>query len=165
MNISKTMQDAINSQIQKELYSSYLYLAMAAHFEAAALPGCATWMRVQADEERAHAMKFFDYLVDRGGRVVLEAIQQPKTEYGDPMSVFEEVLAHEQYVTQSIHDLYTLATKENDYASMVMLQWFINEQVEEEKNANAIVDKFKIMAEKSHGILYMDHDLAKRGKD
>lgn len=163
MNISTTMQEAINNQINAELYSSYLYLAMAAHFEAASLPGFANWMRIQAEEEREHAMKFFNFLLDRGGRVQLKAIDAPPAEFGDALSIFEEVLKHEQKVTGLIYKLYEQAGKENDYATQVMLHWFIDEQVEEEKNASEIVAQLKMLGEPQLGrLLQLDHRLGKR---
>lgn len=165
MFISKSMQDAINGQIQKELYSSYLYLAMAAKFEADGLSGFAAWMRKQADEEREHAMKFFDYVIDRGGKVTLQAIDAPPAEWGSPMEVFTEVLKHEQKVTSLIHGLFAKAVEEKDYASQVMLHWFIDEQVEEEKNAAAIVDSLKRIEDKDTAVLMLDHRLGKRGKE
>ena len=121
MMINNKVQDAINEQIKNELYSAYLYLAMSAHFEAASLPGFAKWTRMQADEEMEHAMKFFDYINERGGRVTLLAIDQPPAEYGEPVEVFEMVLAHEQKVTGLIHQLYEIALEEKDYAAQVML--------------------------------------------
>ena len=163
--ISKTMQDAICDQIQAELYSSYLYLSMAAHFEAASLPGFAKWMRIQADEERGHAMKFFDYVLDRGGKVTLKAIEAPPAEFGEPLAIFEDVYKHEQLVTSLIHKLYAAALKENDYASQIMLQWFVSEQVEEEKNASAIIDTLKMMEDRKTGLVNIDHRIGKRGED
>jgi ferritin len=160
---SKTVQDALNEQIKNELYSAYLYLSMSAHFEAANLPGFAKWMRIQAGEEQTHAMKFFDFINDRGGRVTLQAILQPPTEFTTPLAVFEQVLEHEGKVTAMIHNLYALALKENDYPTQVMLQWFINEQVEEEKNASHIVETLKLAGDKGGSLLMLDHRLGKRG--
>jgi ferritin len=165
MLINKTVQDAINEQIKNELYSAYLYLSMGAYFESLALPGFAKWMKVQAAEEQEHAMKFFDYVFERGGRVQLKAIDQPPFEWKSPMEAFEQVLEHEQKVTAMIHDLYALATKEKDYASQVMLHWFINEQVEEEMNAAAIIEQLKRILEHETAILMLDHDLGKRSAD
>ena len=128
--IEKAMQEAMNEQINKELFSSYLYLSMAAYFEDKNLPGFAHWMRLQADEEREHAMKFYDFILERGGRVILKAIDAPKTEWSSSLEVAEEVAAHEAKVTASINALYELALKEKDYPAQVMLQWFISEQVE-----------------------------------
>ncbi len=161
--IGKAMQDAMNEQINKELYSSYLYLSMAAYFEDKNLMGFAHWMRLQADEEREHAMKFYDFILDRGGRVYLKGIDGPKTDWKSNLEVAEEVAAHEGKVTGSINDLYALALKENDYASQVMLQWFISEQVEEEKNAAELVAKLKLIEDKGTAVLMLDHRLSKRG--
>jgi ferritin len=161
--ISKTLQDAINEQINKELYSSYLYLSMAAHFEAANLPGFAHWMRVQYQEEVAHAMKFFDFLNDRGGKVVLKAIDQPQTEWKTSLEIFEMVYEHEQLVTGLINKLYELALKEKDYPTQVLLHWYIDEQVEEEKNASMIVDQLKLIESRGTAVLMLDKQLGKRG--
>ena len=162
--ISKTIQNAINDQIKHELASGYLYLAMAAHFEAANLPGFAAWMRKQSEEEQSHAMKFYAYLHDRGGRVELQAIEQPPREWKNAMAVFENVLAHEQKVTGMIHQLYALALKENDYATQVQLQWFITEQIEEEKNASLIIEQLKMIEDRGTAVLFLDKQLAKRGQ-
>ncbi|MCL5998650.1 MAG: ferritin [Chloroflexi bacterium] len=161
--LSKTIQEAINTQIKHEFYSSYLYLSMAAYFEANSWPGLAVWMRVQSGEEMAHARKFFEYIVDRGGRVVLEAIDAPPSEFKSVHDVFQQVLVHEQEVTALINDINALAIKENDYATQAMLQWFINEQVEEEKNASLIVDQLKRIGESSNSLFMLDHRLGKRG--
>ena len=162
MLINKTVQDAINEQIKNELYSAYLYLSMAAYFEWINLSGFSNWMKVQAAEEQEHAMKFYEYVFERGGRVQLKAIDQPPAEWKSPMDAFQEVLAHEQKVTAMIHNLYAVALKENDYASQIMLQWFITEQVEEEKNAAAIIEQLKMITAHETAILMLDHDLGKR---
>lgn len=159
---SNAMEKAINDQIQKELYSAYVYLSMAAYFEANNLTGAASWMRLQHQEEQLHAMKFFDFINDRGGRVVLQAIQQPPTDFASPLAVFEAALAHEQKVSKSIHDLYALAIGENDYPTQAMLQWFINEQVEEEKNASAIVAQLKMIGDSPAGLFMIDQQLGAR---
>jgi ferritin len=163
--IGQAMQDAMNEQINKEFYSSYLYLSMAAYFEDKNLPGFANWMRVQADEEREHGMKFFDFIHERGGRVCLNGIAAPKTEWSSSLEVAEEVGAHEAKVTASIYSLYELAQQEKDYPSQVMLQWFINEQVEEEKNAAEIVATLKLIEDRGTAVLMLDHQLAKRKAD
>ena len=160
--ISKTMQDAMNDQINKELFSSYLYLSMAAYFEDKNLPGFAHWMRIQEAEEREHAMKLYDYLLERGGKVTLRAIDAPKTEWSSTLEVAQEVAAHEAKVTASIHALYETALKEKDYPAQVMLQWFITEQVEEEKNAAEIVATLKLIEERGTAVLMLDHRLSKR---
>jgi ferritin len=161
--ISIVMQDAINEQINKELFSSYLYLSMAAYFENQNLPGFAKWMRVQTDEEREHAMKFFEYLVDRGGSPELKAISAPAKEWASTAVCFDEVLKHEQFVTKSINDLYELALKEKDYPTQVLLQWYINEQVEEEKNATEIIGTLKLIEARETAVLMLDKTLGKRG--
>ncbi|MCX7828422.1 MAG: ferritin [Thermanaerothrix sp.] len=160
--ISDKMKDAINSQIQAELYSSYLYLSMAAHFEGENLKGFAHWMHKQAEEERGHAMKFFHYLVERGGKVELKAIEAPKTAWASPEEVFEEVLSHERKVTSLINGLYELALQEKDYPSQIMLQWFINEQVEEEASAEEVLARIRMLKGSVHGILLLDRELAQR---
>ena len=162
--IGKNLQDAINEQINKELYSSYLYLSMAAYFEAANLPGFAHWMRVQYQEEVEHAMKFFDFVIDRGGKVVLKAIDQPQTEWKTNLEVFEMVYEHEQKVTGLINNLYELALKEKDYPTQVLLHWYIDEQVEEEKNASQIVDQLKLIEARGTAVLMLDKELGKRGE-
>ena len=163
--IGKPMQDAMNEQINKELFSSYLYLSMAAYFEDKNLPGFSRWMRMQADEEREHAMKFYDFILETGGKVQLKAIEAPKSEWKSALEVAEEVAAHEAKVTASIYALYELALKEKDYPTQMMLQWFISEQVEEEKNAAEIVANLKLIEERGTAILMLDHRLAKRKED
>ena len=159
---SKTMQDAINEQINKELYSAYLYLSMSAYCESANLPGAAHWLRAQATEEQGHAMKFFGYIHDRGGRVTLKAIAQPPAEYASLLDLFEQVLEHERLVTSLIHRLYETAVKENDYSSQVLLQWFITEQVEEEKNAGLVVEQLKMIGTQGTPLFMMDRQLGAR---
>jgi ferritin len=160
--ISKTMQDAINKQINKELFSSYLYLSMVAYFEDNDLPGVAHWLRLQSNEEIEHGMKFFNFLVERGGKVKLGALEEPKAEWKSSMNAFEEVLKHEQFITASINTLYDLALAEKDYPTQVLLQWFINEQVEEEANANEIISKLKMIENKGTAVLMLDKELGKR---
>ena len=161
--LNKTIQGAMNEQIKNELYSAYLYLSMSAYCEAANLSGFAHWMRLQAQEEVEHAIKFYQFIYERGGRVVLQAIDQPPGEFLSPLNVFEQTLAHEQKVTALIHDLYALAVQEKDYASQAFLQWFVTEQVEEEANATQIVDTLKMIGDKSHALLMLDRELGKRG--
>jgi ferritin len=163
--ITNAIQTAMNEQINKELFSAYLYLSMAAYFESRNLPGFAHWMRIQAGEEQEHAMKFYDHILERGGQVVLKAIEAPKTDWASPLQVAEEVAAHEAKVTASIYALYELALKEKDYPAQMMLQWFINEQVEEEKNAAELVAHLKLIEERGTAVLMLDHQLAKRGKE
>ena len=161
--IGKAMQDAINEQINKEFFSSYLYLSMAAYFEDKNLMGFGHWMRIQADEEREHAMKFYNFLLDAGGRVQLKAIAAPDTEWKSNLEVAEQVAEHEAKVTASIHALYELGLKEKDYAAQILLQWFITEQVEEEKNATELVAKLRLIEERGTAVLMLDHRLSKRG--
>jgi ferritin len=163
--ISQVMQDAINEQIKNELYSAYLYLSMSAYFEERNLPGFAKWLRVQFEEEQGHALKFYDYVHERGGAIKLQAIAQPPAEWKSSLDAFQQVLEHEQKVTSLIHKLYALALKENDYASQIMLQWFITEQVEEEKNATDVIAKLQMIEERGTAVLMLDHELGHRGKD
>lgn len=160
--ISRAIQDAMNEQIKNELYSAYLYLSMAAYCESINLKGFAHWMRVQYEEETEHAMKFFDFVNDRGGRVTLQAIPQPPTEFKSPLDVFEQTLEHERKVTAMINKIYDLAVKESDYASQALLQWFVTEQVEEEKSASEIVEKLKLAGDRGSALLYLDHELGER---
>jgi ferritin len=163
--ISASMQDSINEQINKELFSSYLYLSMAAYFEEKNLPGFAHWMSLQSAEEREHAMKFYEHLVDRGGRVMLKAIAAPATDWPSNLNVFKEAQAHEAKVTQSIHNLYEQALAEKDFPAQVLLQWFITEQVEEEKNAAEIVSQLELIEARGTAVMMLDHRLAKRVGD
>jgi len=160
--LNPTVQQALNDQVQKELHSAYIYLSMAAYFEAENLPGAAHWMRGQAVEEQEHAMKLFDFIQDRGGRVTLQAIDAPPATFSSPLAVFQASYAHEQKVTQSIHDLYALAIKEGDYPTQVMLQWFIDEQVEEEKNASAIMAQLQMVGDSPAALFMIDRQLAAR---
>jgi len=163
--INKTMQDAINEQINKEMYSSYLYLSMAAHFEAATLPGFAHWMRIQAGEEQEHAMKLYDHLLERGGTVELKGIAAPPSTWSGTLEIAREVLNHEEQVTASIHAVYETALAEKDYAAQVLLHWFINEQVEEERNASEIVRQLQRVEARETAVLMLDHRLSKRGSE
>jgi ferritin len=160
--IGKKMLDALNEQINAELFSSYLYLAMAADFQAKTLKGFANWMEVQAREEAGHAKRIYDFLVDRGGRIALKAIAAPPAEWKSPLAAFEASYAHEQKVTAMIHELAELAAAEGDHAAAVMLQWFVTEQVEEEANASEIVEKLKLVKDSAQGLFMMDSLLAQR---
>jgi len=160
--LSKKLEDAINEQIKNELYSAYLYLAMAAHCEHKNFKGFANWLKIQAKEEVSHAMRLYDFVNDRGGRVVLGAINQPPVEYQSITEIFEKVLNHEKEVTAKINHLYDLAKEENDYALQVHLQWFINEQVEEEKNPAEILAMLQLAGESDNGIMMLDHELGER---
>jgi ferritin len=160
--LSDSMQSAMNDQINAELYSAYAYLSMAAYFEAQNLPGFAAWMRAQAGEELEHAMRFYDYIHQRRGRVLLAAIDAVPTEWESPSAVFEAALAHEQKVTGLIHDLVNLALDERDHASSSFLQWFVDEQVEEEASADAIVQKLRLMAGAPSALYLLDRELGQR---
>lgn len=160
--LSKAVQDAINEQINAELYSAYLYLSMSAFCLATNRPGSAGWLRVQAQEELGHAMKFFGYVNDRGGQVVLKAVGQPPTEFKSLLDIFERTLQHEEEVTRRIHKVYDMASKETDYATQVELQWFISEQVEEEKSAGEIVQQLKMIGDQTAALFMLDRHLGMR---
>ncbi len=160
--LNPTVEQALNDQIQAEFHSAYIYLSMAAYFEAENLSGAAHWMRGQAGEEQEHAMKIFDFIIDRGGRVTLQAIDAPPATFASPLAIFETAYAHEQKVTQMIHTLYALAVQENDYPTQMMLHWFINEQVEEEKTASAIVAQLQMVGDSPAALFMIDRQLAAR---
>jgi ferritin len=160
--IKKEIQEAFNQQINEEIFSSYLYLSMSAYFESVNLKGFAGWMRVQAQEELVHAMKFFSFIHERGGRVALKALKAPETEWPSPRGAFEAVLKHEQYITGRINDLVALAAKESDNASAVFLQWFVTEQVEEEASAEEALRKVAMVKESPGAMLMLDRELGKR---
>lgn len=161
--ISKPVLDKMNEQVTFEMASAYLYLSMAAYFESINLPGFANWMRVQFQEEQGHGLKFFEYIMDRGEKVSLGAIEQPQAEFTSPAAVFEQTLAHEQKVTSLILGIYEAARAENDIATQIFLQWFINEQVEEEKNASDILDLLKKIGPSVGSLYQLDHRVGKRG--
>jgi ferritin len=156
--LNPKIQDAINDQIQRELESAYIYLSMAAYFDSTALPGFAQWMKVQFQEEQFHAQKFYDFVNDRGGRVKLQPIGQPPVEFESPQDAFGQALAHEEKITRHINDLYALAVEEKDFASQMFLNWFVNEQVEEEKNVNDILDVLKLIKGDGHALLMFDKE-------
>jgi len=160
--LSNKMEAAINQQINAEMYSSYLYLSMATYFESISLGGFSNWMRQQAQEEMFHAMKMFDFVCERGGRVTLKAIDEPPSEWASVLDVMENVLAHEQKVTGLINDLVNLALDERDHASNIFLQWFVSEQVEEEDTAGGLVDKLKLIGNDANGLFMLDTELATR---
>ncbi len=162
MKISKKIQDALNGQINAELFSSYIYLSMAADCEANGLPGFGKWLRKQSEEEATHAMKIFDFVLDRDGRVELKAIEQPKHSFGKLLQMFEQVLKHERLVTDLINKLHDKAVAEKDHASAVMLEWFIEEQVEEEKTAMDIIDSLKLAGDNNAAILMLDREIGTR---
>ena len=162
--LSKKIEDALNGQLNAEMFSAYLYVSMSAYFESANMQGMARWMVVQAKEEHSHAMKSFDFIVDRGGRVKLAAIAAPETDWASPLAAFEAAYAHEQKVTGLIGELVKLAKAEDDTATGIFLQWFVTEQVEEEKNASEIVQKLKMIKEAAPALLMLDAVLGKRGE-
>ena len=160
--LSKRLEKAINDQIGAELYSSYLYMAMGAYAESLNLGGFANWMMKQSQEELGHAMKFWGFVHDRGGRVELQALDKPPADFGGPLTMFQETLKHEQLVTSLINDLYALAIEEKDYASEIFLQWFVTEQVEEEESAEDVIDVLESVGEKGHALFMADRHLAAR---
>ena len=160
--LSKKIQDALNSQVNAEYYSSYLYLSMAAHCQAVNLGGFAAWLRLQAQEEMMHAMKIFDFVLERGGRADLAAIEGPPTEWDSPLTIFEDTVKHEQYITGRINSLVDLAIAESDHATNAFLQWFVNEQVEEEAAAEEVLYKLKLMADAPGGLFMLDQQLGQR---
>lgn len=160
--ISKKMQKAINDQINAEIHSAYIYLSMVSYFKSLNLDGFAQWMTVQTQEEISHAMKFFNFVLDRGGKALLQPIAGPDVEWESPQAAFEAAYKHEQYITGRIDKLVQLARQEKDTASEIMLQWFVTEQVEEEANADRIIQKLKMMAGAPGGMFMLDQELAAR---
>ncbi|HHD82785.1 MAG TPA: ferritin [Bacteroidetes bacterium] len=160
--LSKRLEDAINAQINAELYSAYLYLSMAQYFESIGLKGFANWMNVQFQEEQYHAFKFVDYINERGGRVFLKTIEQPKTVWGSPLEVMEDTLKHEEKVTSLINNLIDLSIEEKDHMTTNFLQWYIAEQVEEESNDKEIIDKIKLVGDRGNGMFMLDKELGTR---
>lgn len=160
--LKETVQNALNAQLAREMYSSNLYLAMAGYFQSLNLKGFAHWMRLQAQEETTHAMKFFDYLLDRGASVKISTIDAPPSNWESPLAAMEDALKHEQYVTQNINSLADLAIKEGDHATQIFLQWFVTEQVEEEATVSEIVEKLKMIGDWKGGLLLIDNELGKR---
>jgi ferritin len=160
--ISKKMADALNEQVNKEMFSSYLYLSMSAYFDSKNLNGMSQWMKMQSDEEYAHALKFYDFILRVGGQVKLGAIDAPKTEWNAPLEIFEESLAHEQFISKSIHKLMDLAIEESDHPTKSFLQWFVDEQVEEEDTVAQIVENFKMIGDSKGGLFMLDRELGSR---
>jgi ferritin len=160
--LSPDIENAMNTQIAAELYSSHLYLSMSAYCEEQALPGFAHWFRLQSDEEREHALKFLRHVVDRGGRVMLTSVDEPPSDFGSPQGAFEQALGHEMNVTMMIDGLFGMAVKHGDYASQVFLQWFVTEQVEEERTAAAIVRTLETLGGEPAPLLLLDRELGSR---
>ncbi len=160
--LSKKIQDAFNKQINAELYSSYLYLSMAAYFDAEDLKGMANWMRIQSAEENAHAMRFFDFINDRSGRVTLEPIEAPKGQWSSPLEAFEDAYKHEQQITAMINELMNVVASERDGAGHDFLEWFCREQVEEEASTQLIVSQLKLVGDSGLGRYMVDQQLGQR---
>ncbi len=160
--IGKKMEEALNGQLNAELYSAYLYLSMAGYFESIDLKGFANWMRVQVQEEQFHANKLFDYILERGGKVKLQAIDAPPSDWGCPLAVFEATLEHEQKVTGLINDLIYLARDEKDNASEIFIQWYVHEQVEEENNVGTVLGQLKLIKDAPQALFMMDKEMAGR---
>lgn len=160
--IKENIQNAINEQIVREMYSSNLYLSMAAYYASNNLNGFAKWMHIQAEEEMTHALKFFDYLIDRGGRPKIGQIAAPPVEWESPLKAFEAAYQHEQLVTSWIYELVDLAITEKDHATYNLLQWFVNEQVEEEANTSQIVDKLRLIGDNTQSLFWIDMELGNR---
>lgn len=160
--ITKKMLDALNEQIKFEMYSAHLYLAMSAYIEHTGFKGMAKWLRVQYEEETFHFLKFYDYVKSRGGQIALKAIDAPPSDFGTPLETFKKVFEHEQQVTATIHKLYKIATEENDFATQIFLQWFINEQVEEEDSTSDVLNKLQLVGDKATNLLYLDKELGTR---
>lgn len=160
--LSDKMQAAMNKQINAELHSAYIYLSMSAYFEDQNLTGMAHWMRMQWSEELDHAQKFFDFIHERRGRVLLEAIESVPTAWDSPLAVFENAFEHERKISGMIDELVNLAVEERDHAANSFLQWFVDEQVEEEASADAIVQQLKLIGDAGHGIYMLDRELGQR---
>ena len=162
MMLNAKVQEAFNQQINAELFSEYLYLSMAAHFESESLKGMANWMRIQAGEEHTHAMKFYHFILDRGGKVALAQIDAPKTTWNSPLDAFQDAYKHEIKITGLINGLANLAIDEKDHAAHQFLEWFVNEQVEEEAAAQLVVDQLKLVGENGVAIYMIDQELGQR---
>jgi ferritin len=160
--VNEAIQEAINEQVKAELHSAYLYLAMSAHFSEANYDGFATWMRLQAQEEMGHAMRLYDYILERGGHVDLRTVEGPSGGFGSPLEIFESALAHEKKITGMIHALYDLAREKKDYATEMQLQWFVTEQVEEEDSAGRAVEQLKLAGDNTSALLMLDHRFGQR---
>jgi len=159
---NKKIEEAFNKQLNAEMYSAYLYLSMAAYFESANLPGFANWMRVQTQEEQFHAMKFYDYIIECGGRVILRPIDAPPSDWDSPFVSFKATLEHEQKVTGLVNELVYLARDEKDNASEVFLQWFVKEQVEEEDNVGKVLGQLKLIKDSLEALFMMDKEMGQR---
>ncbi len=160
--LKEKLQKALNDQINAEMYSSYLYLSMESYFQSISLGGFASWMRGQVQEELMHGMKFYDFVVERGGRVTLDTIAKPEAQWKSPLDAFEAILNHEQHVTDLVNELVNLAISEKDHATNIFLQWFVSEQVEEEATVGGIVDRLRLIKDNPSGLFMLDTELSKR---
>ncbi len=160
--LSKKLEEALNDQVQAEWYSGYLYLAMSSYFESQNLSGMAAWMNAQFKEELIHAMKFYYYIIERGGRALLKEIKAPPVEWDSPQAAFEAALKHEQYITSRIYKLVELAQEEKDFATLSFLQWYVDEQVEEEASAEENLKKLELLAQAPGGVYMVDKELGAR---
>ena len=160
--ISDKMAQALNTQVNREMYSAYLYMAMSAHANQTGLKGFANWFMVQYHEEMLHAMKMYEYILRQGAGVKLGAIEEPPATFDSPLDMFTKTLAHEQYITRSINDLMELAIAEKDHASQIFLEWYVTEQVEEEENDNDIIAQLKWIKDNPQGLMMLDRELAGR---
>ena len=165
MKLSNKLEKALNDQINLELSSAYAYLGMAAYFEHTALTGFGKWMEVQSAEELGHANRFFKYIVERGGRVKLEALSEPKYDYKSALDAFKASLGHEQKVSAAICAIYELAAAEKDYATVSFLKWFLDEQVEEERNVGDILAKLELVGDNTSGLYQIDREAARRAEE
>ncbi len=165
MKLSTKLEKALNDQINLEVCSAYAYLGMAAYFEHATLTGFAKWMKVQSGEELGHANKFFEYVVERGGRAALQPIPEPKSDYKSALEAFKASLGHEQKVSASIYAIYDLASGEKDFATLSFLKWFLDEQVEEEKNVSEMLAKLEMIGDNRNGLFHLDRHAGKRGNE
>lgn len=160
--LSKKMEAELNAQVNREMYSAYLYMAMSAHSETLGLKGFANWFMGQYHEEMFHAMKMYEYIMRQGGEVQLKTIEEPPRDFSSPLDMFEKTLKHEQFVTQSINNLMDIAISEKDHATQIFLQWYVTEQVEEEENDNDIISQLKMVEGHPHGLMMVDRELAQR---
>ncbi|RLD46084.1 MAG: ferritin [Bacteroidetes bacterium] len=160
--ISKRLEEELNKQINAEMYSAYLYLSMSAYLAKENLNGFSHWMKLQFEEEQGHAMKFFQYILDRGGNVELEEINRPQVSWNGIIDVFEEIYKHEQYITNLINNLVDVAIQERDHATVAMLQWYVSEQVEEESTVSELLDQLRIIDGKGSGLFMLDREAKSR---
>lgn len=160
--ISEKVQTIMNEQIKNELESYYIYLSMVSYFHSENLDGMAHWMRTQAHEEMIHAMKFFDHIIDRGGKVTLLDLKQLKTTWKSPLEAWKDAYAHEQFITGTIHNIMKLIRKENDYTAEPLLAWFVNEQIEEEANTEKILRQMENIGDSKQGLFMLDKELGAR---